>query len=96
MINLAIPILSLGTSPLRPSCPSFLPSTDAPACATAWLFAVALFRDFKWESVRPQAKPRYGKTLPALNEVFEIITPFDVVVGLVFQHWYWLSDDICE
>lgn len=36
------------------------------------------------------------KTLPALNEVFEIITPFDVVVGLIFQHWYWLSDDICE
>jgi hypothetical protein len=41
-------------------------------------------------------KTTIRKTLPALNEVFEIIAPFDVVFGLVFQHRYWLSDDICE
>jgi hypothetical protein len=34
------------------------------------------------------------KALPALNEVFEILTPLDVIFWLIFQYWNWLSNDV--
>jgi hypothetical protein len=34
--------------------------------------------------------------LPACNEVFEVVTPFDAKVWLILQLRNWLSHDICQ
>jgi hypothetical protein len=34
--------------------------------------------------------------VPALNEVFKALVPFDAVIGFVLQFWYWLTNNVSE
>jgi hypothetical protein len=34
--------------------------------------------------------------VPALNEVFKALVPFDAMIGFVLQFWYWLTNNVSE